>query len=142
MVIDYLGYINGQKTGRENENDVLTRISRGIKELAKELSIPVLALHQLNRENEKEQRRPRKSDLRGSGSIEQDAHVILLLHSMIPEGDMRGPVEIIIDKNRNGRKGTVTLMFNKPYVRFESNALPGQISSEDQLPTGLQETPF
>lgn len=135
LVIDYLGLINETANRNQTTVDVLTKISNGLKNLAKELRIPILALHQLNRETEKEQRRPRKSDLRGSGSIEQDADVILLLHTEMSEDDVAGPVEMIVAKNRAGRTGTVNFWFNKPFNRFEPMALQGQIrAAENHIP--------
>jgi replicative DNA helicase len=131
LVIDYLGLINETATRNQNTVDVMTKISNGLKNLAKELKIPILALHQLNRDSEKEQRRPRKSDLRSSGSIEQDADIILLLHTEMSEDDVAGPVEMIVAKNRSGRTGKVDFWFNKPFNRFEAMALQGQIRAAD-----------
>ena len=99
--------------------------------MAKELNVPVLVLSQLNREPEKENRNPRLSDLRESGSIEQDADVVLLLHrakrndddESIDESDMPGEVEhikLIIAKQRNGPVGEVDLSFVRRYTRFEN----------------------
>lgn len=133
LVIDYLGLINETATRNQNTVDVMTKISNGLKNLAKELKIPILALHQLNRDSEKEQRRPRKSDLRSSGSIEQDADVILLLHTEMTEEDVSGPVEMIIAKNRAGRTGAVTFWFNKPFNRFEAMALQWQVNDAAQF---------
>ena len=135
LVIDYLGLINERATRNQNTVDVLTKISNGLKNLAKELTVPILALHQLNRDSEKEQRKPRKSDLRGSGSLEQDADIILLLHTDMTEEDIAGPVEMIIAKNRSGRTGTVNFWFNKPFNRFEQMALQGQVrAAETYIP--------
>lgn len=135
LVIDYLGKIKEPGGRNENTVDILGRISGGLKDLAKELDIPILALHQLNRESEKEDREPRMSDLRGSGAIEQDADVIMLMHSRMPPGSPVGPVDLIIAKNRSGVTGRVNLTFNKPFNRLYSGALSGQVQeAEDQEP--------
>jgi replicative DNA helicase len=132
LVIDYLGLINETATRNQNTVDVLTKISNGLKRLAKELKIPVLALHQLNRSSEHEERKPRKSDLRGSGSLEQDADIILLLHTEMKEDDVAGVVEMIVAKNRGGKTGTVKFWFNKPFNRFEPYALQGQVQAAER----------
>jgi replicative DNA helicase len=93
----------------------------GCCQLDKELAIPVLACAQLNRECEQEGRRPRLSDLRDSGSLEQDADLVLLLHPR--ESDTSCPaVELILAKHRNGPVASVPLRFQKSYTRFVSAA--------------------
>jgi replicative DNA helicase len=130
VVIDYLQLIRGTDSRAPREQQIAD-ISRGVKGMAKELNIPVLVLSQLNRESEKENRNPRLSDLRESGSIEQDADVVLLLHrakksdddEAIDEGGMPGEVEhikLIIAKQRNGPVGEVDLSFVRRYTRFEN----------------------
>ena len=120
IVVDYLGLISGQKTKGESRQEEVAGISRRLRAIGKSLRVPMLVLHQLNRSVEsRDDRRPRKSDLRESGQIEQDADVILLLHR---RDDQPGIVEVIVDKNRNGTEGTVRLAFNGPLTRFDSLA--------------------
>jgi replicative DNA helicase len=105
---------------KENRTVEVGEISRGIKVMAKELKVPVLALAQLNRDYDRDGRRePRLSDLRESGSIEQDADVVMFIHQ--PKED-ENTVQLIVRKNRGGRTGKVELYFNRPITRFESHA--------------------
>lgn len=108
-------------------------ISNGVKALAKELNVPVIVLSQLNRELEKDKsRKPRLSDLRESGAIEQDADLIALLYKpdegkegdddAAPQDQEAIPVNLLIAKQRNGPTGDVHLTFFKGYTRFESAA--------------------
>ncbi|MGF1485269.1 MAG: replicative DNA helicase [Opitutales bacterium] len=127
VVVDYLQLIAGSDSRMPREQQI-AEISRGLKGMAKELNVPVLVLAQLNRESEREKRQPRMSDLRESGSIEQDADVVLLLarHSQAnPEEEELKPAprrDLIIAKQRNGPIGTVTLAFNRRITRFENYA--------------------
>lgn len=128
IFIDYLQLMSspGRQESRQQE---VSQISRGIKALARELNIPVVVLAQLNRNPEgRTDGRPRMSDLRESGAIEQDADVIILLHredyykkENCPE-ELRGISEIIVDKQRNGPTGIVKLFFNNRYTRFDNYA--------------------
>jgi replicative DNA helicase len=102
-------------------------ISRYLKALARELNIPVVVLSQLNRSPEgRESHRPRMSDLRESGSIEQDADVVILLHREDyyhrgePDYDKNNTAELIIAKQRNGPIGNIDLVFREKYTRFEN----------------------
>jgi replicative DNA helicase len=139
VVVDYLQLINGDPMlPRENQ---IADISRQIKAMAKELKVPVLVLSQLNRESEKEKRDPRLSDLRESGSIEQDADVVMMLsrprkgdddHEGDP-GEIQLPadvehIKLIIAKQRNGPVGVVDLSFVRRFTRYENFAEP-----EDRL---------
>jgi replicative DNA helicase len=139
FVIDYLQLLHS--TGRrsqENRQQEIADISSGIKALAKELRVPVIVLSQLNRELEKRGPgdRPRLSDLRESGSIEQDADLVGLLFKdkdkdSEDEPDLQQeavPVVLYVAKQRNGPTGDVNLTFLKPYTRFESAA---KVSDED-----------
>ncbi|MBN2069620.1 MAG: replicative DNA helicase [Opitutales bacterium] len=125
IVIDYLQLIAGTDSRVPREQQI-AEISRGIKGLAKELNVPVIVLSQLNRASEKEQRQPRLSDLRESGSIEQDADVVFLLakdressdNASVPSGIRK--IELIIAKQRNGPVGSVPLTFVPDYTSFEN----------------------
>ncbi|HEY4482531.1 MAG TPA: DnaB-like helicase C-terminal domain-containing protein, partial [Candidatus Brocadiaceae bacterium] len=127
VVVDYLQLMEAPR-GIENRQQEISIISRGLKSLARELSIPVIAVSQLNRSVEaREGHRPRMSDLRESGSIEQDADVIVLLHRdkyYDPEKD-DDTAELIIAKQRNGPTGVVKLTFLSHFMRFESSASVG-----------------
>lgn len=131
LIIDYLQLLNS--TGRraqENRQQEISEISSGIKALSKELRIPVIVLSQLNRELEKDKnRKPRLSDLRESGAIEQDADLVGLLYKPSSEDEEEGgvesegiPVNLLIAKQRNGPTGDVNLTFLKSFTRFESAA--------------------
>ena len=129
IVVDYLQLLRStSKRAQENRQIEIAEISSGIKALAKELSIPVIVLAQLNRESEKRSDgKPRISDLRESGSIEQDADVVGLLYrsSYFEKDDAArsekdGEAELIIAKQRNGPTGEIPLTFLKEYTRFET----------------------
>src|SRR5690242_17313296 len=101
----------------------VTEISRSLKNLARELDVPVLALSQLSRAVEQRRGKPRLSDLRDSGSIEQDADVVMFIHrddKMNEESDKPGIAEILIEKHRNGPTGKIELSFNENRDTFES----------------------
>jgi replicative DNA helicase len=138
FVIDYLQLLHSTARRAENRQQEIADISSGIKSLAKELSVPVIVLSQLNRELEREKnRKPRLSDLRESGAIEQDADVVGLLYKPSSGDDEESgnaaeedavPVNLLIAKQRNGPTGDVNLTFLKSYTRFESAA---KVSEED-----------
>ncbi|MBF0698506.1 replicative DNA helicase [Streptococcus danieliae] len=127
VLIDYLQLITG--TGRENRQQEVSEISRQLKILAKELKVPVIALSQLSRGVEQRQdKRPVLSDIRESGSIEQDADIVAFLYrddyyDRAGESEDEIPnnkVEVIIEKNRSGARGTVELLFQKEYNKFSA----------------------
>jgi replicative DNA helicase len=131
LVIDYLQLLRStSRRAQDNRQIEISEISAGIKSLAKELNIPIIVIAQLNRQPDaraKEGGRPRLSDLRESGSIEQDADVVgLLVRSEYYETDEEakqekaGEAELIIAKQRNGPTGDVPLTFLKEYTRFEN----------------------
>ena len=139
FVIDYLQLLHStSRRSQDNRQQEIADISSGIKALAKELKVPVLVLSQLNRELEKDKsRKPRLSDLRESGAIEQDADVVGLLYKPSAGDDEDGvpteeadglPVNLLIAKQRNGPTGDINLTFLKSYTRFESAA---KVSNED-----------
>ncbi|MBM3877312.1 MAG: replicative DNA helicase [Verrucomicrobia bacterium] len=139
FVIDYLQLLHSTAArSKENRQQEIAEISSGIKALAKELRVPVIVLAQLNREIEKDRgRKPRLSDLRESGAIEQDADLVGLLYKPATEDDEDGappeghdglPVNLFIAKQRNGPTGDIPLTFLKGYTRFESAA---KISADD-----------
>lgn len=133
LVIDYLQLISGSGSGRtqENRQNEISEISRMLKNLARELNIPILCLSQLSRKVEERQgHRPVMSDLRESGSIEQDSDVVMFLlrREYYDPNDKPGMAEIIIAKNRHGSVGNVNLTYRKEFVQF-ANYLPTKYSS-------------
>ncbi|BET67077.1 replicative DNA helicase [Opitutales bacterium ASA1] len=125
IVIDYLQLISGTDAKVQREQQI-AEISRGLKAMAKELAVPVIVLSQLNRESEKEKRQPRLSDLRESGSIEQDADLVLLLARPKDAKDdfsvASDHADLIVAKQRNGPVGEVKLTFLREITRFENYA--------------------
>jgi replicative DNA helicase len=153
LIVDYLQLLSGSgsKRGSENRVQEITEITTGLKALAKDLNVPIIALSQLSRQVEnRDDKRPQLSDLRESGSIEQDADVVLFVYreeyylkNKEPtergseawfkwEADMnrmRGIAEVIIGKQRHGPTGTVEMQFNGEYTRFSD------LIRDDHLPT-------
>jgi len=127
IILDYIGLMETDSDVERHEG--ISRISRSLKGLSKELDIPILVLSQLNREVDKRQdKKPILSDLRESGAIEQDADLVLFI--LRPEfygikdvngKDQEGLAEIIIGKQRSGPTGSVFLHFDKKYLKFEDN---------------------
>ena len=141
IMIDYLQLMNASGMKYNSRQEEVSMISRSLKQLAKELQIPILALSQLNRGVETrngDEKRPNLADLRESGAIEQDADIVTFIHR--PEyyhmyadsngNDLRGKAEIIIAKHRNGSVGDVRLNFKGEFARFEneteSTPVPGE----------------
>jgi replicative DNA helicase len=122
LIIDYVQLIESESFRRaDNRQAEISDISRGIKALARELEIPILMISQLNRAVEgRDDHRPRMSDLRESGALEQDADVILLLHraSYYDPQEDRGKAQLIVAKQRNGPTGEIDLSFRPEHLRF------------------------
>ncbi|MFN7203998.1 MAG: replicative DNA helicase [Aphanizomenon sp.] len=123
IVIDYLQLMEGSSDNRVQE---LSRITRSLKGLARELSVPIIALSQLSRGVEaRTNKRPMLSDLRESGSIEQDADIVMMLYRdeyYSPDTPDRGIAEVIIAKHRNGPTGTIKLLFDPQFTKFKNLA--------------------
>ncbi len=142
IIVDYLQLMTGPSS--ENRQQEVSQISRGLKALAKELSVPVVALSQLSRAVDSragaEKGRPVLSDLRESGAIEQDADLIMFLfreevyaereNGVLKDPSVEGKAEVIIGKQRNGPIGSVPLFFHKQYTRFEGIAKNHQWHSQ------------
>lgn len=128
ILIDYLQLMEG--SGSENRVQEISRITRSLKGLARELGVPVIALSQLSRGVEaRTNKRPMMSDLRESGSIEQDSDLIIMLYRdeyYSPDTPDRGIAEIIITKHRNGPTGVVKLIFDPQFTRFRNLASPNR----------------
>jgi replicative DNA helicase len=122
VVVDYLQLM--ESTGRHNsQNDAVAAMSRGLKLAAKQFKIPFIVLSQLTRGPEADKRRPKLSDLRDSGAIEQNADGVIFLH---PTDEGYGPmrqVKLIVAKQRNGPTAEMAMLFHRPYARFEE-AIP------------------
>ena len=126
LVVDYLQLVKPMKRGRSREEDV-AELSRGLKKLAKELEIPVLAVSALNRKfADRPNKRPMRSDLRESGAIEFDADKILFLYREEVDkpnlAEVEGVAEVDVDKHKDGPTGRVKLAFQKEFFRFEDLA--------------------
>jgi len=127
IIVDYIQLIKATLESQRSQTreQIIGDISRGLKMLAKEFDVPVLAISQLNRFLERrDDKRPRLADLRESGALEQDADVILFLYRESfynPEVESKDLTELIIGKQRNGPTDTVKLVFKKNYTRFESH---------------------
>ena len=123
IVVDYLQLMGGSRRN-ENRQQEVSQISRELKGLAKELNVPVIALSQLSRAPEaRNPPRPMMSDLRESGSIEQDADVVAFIYRedyYKPTDENAGMAELLISKQRNGPTGTIKLAFLKEFTRFEN----------------------
>ncbi len=150
VIIDYLQLMSSSSRIESREREI-SIISRSLKALAKELNIPVVALSQLNRAVEsRTDKRPMLSDLRESGSIEQDADVVMFLYrpemygiTADSEGNStEGVAEVIVAKQRNGPTGEATLQFIKDYARFENRDIFHQEGMQPQLPESDEDFPI
>ena len=151
IIVDYMQLMH-LGTGRvESRQQEISTISRYLKSLARELNIPVVVLSQLNRSPEgRESHRPRMSDLRESGSIEQDADVVMLLHredyyhrgEKDYEQNKTNKADLIIAKQRNGPIGNVELVFVEKYTRFESASYADDDSARYESVAHGEEPPF
>jgi replicative DNA helicase len=127
IIIDYLQLMQGRSSAERRDLEI-SEISRGLKALAKELDLPVVALSQLNRMLEQRtDKRPRLSDLRESGALEQDADVVAFIYrdevyNKEEDNPNRGTAEILLSKQRNGPTGDIHLTFLNTYTRFENPA--------------------
>src|SRR5215217_160427 len=149
LVVDYIQLLSGSSKKGENRVQELTEITTGLKTLAKELNVPILALSQLSRQVEsRDDKRPQLSDLRESGSIEQDADVVMFIYRdeyylknkepkpgteeyfkwQTEMDQVHGKAEVIIGKQRHGPTGTVQLAFQAEVTRFAN------LADEDKLP--------
>jgi replicative DNA helicase len=153
LVVDYLQLLSGSAKKGENRVQELTEITTGLKALAKELAVPIIALSQLSRQVEqRDDKRPQLSDLRESGSIEQDADVVLFVYReeyymknkepkigteeyfkwQTEMEQVHGRAEVIIGKQRHGPTGTVALQFEAEITRFTD------LAQEDRLPERME----
>jgi replicative DNA helicase len=142
VVIDHLQLTNHERGRDERADEAIGRTTRGLKALAKELSIPVLLLSQLNRDCEKERdKRPGLLHLRGSGDIEQDADVVMFLYRdevYDRQSPDHGIAELHVAKQRNGAEGVVRLAFNGPLTEFTSLAADDARRTAPERPTRLR----
>ena len=123
ILVDYLQLMGGSGNS-ENRQQEVSEISRSLKALARELNVPIIALSQLSRTVEQtKDKRPQLSHLRESGSLEQDADIVLFIHReeyYNEDTDRRGIADVIIAKHRNGPTGTVELAFQNELTRFDN----------------------
>jgi replicative DNA helicase len=124
IMVDYLQLMSHTRRV-ENRQQEIAEISRGLKMLAKELEIPVVAVSQLNRDPERRQdKRPQLSDLRESGALEQDADVVMFIHRDDSDPAKKGLADLIVAKHRNGPTDTIPLTFLPHLTQFRNFAPP------------------
>lgn len=135
VIIDYLQIMGSTGNANDNREREISKISMGLKELAKELSIPVIALAQLNRTpDSRPDKRPKISDLRESGSLEQDADLVLFVYRdeyYNPDSEITGISEVIVGKNRHGSLTTVKLAYLPHFVSFQNLYQGGESAAPD-----------
>src|SRR5699024_187594 len=140
IILDYLQLISGGESSRDNRHQEVSEISRSLKRLARALEVPLIALSQLSRGvAHRQDQRPMRSDLRESGSIEQDADIVSFLYRddyYDHESEQQNIIETIISKQRNGPTGTVELAFVKEYNKFVD--LDHRYDSSDIPPVPMQ----
>ncbi len=140
VIVDYLQLMAPtQSRGTDSMVQQVTEISRSLKHLARELDVPVIALSQLSRAVEQRRGKPRLSDLRDSGSIEQDADVVMFIHredKMTDGAEKNNIAEIMVEKHRNGAVGSIELYYNAEYVTFQSLADTSFASAFEAAPAG------
>jgi replicative DNA helicase len=133
-IVDYL-QLMAPPAGTENRQQEVASLVAGLKSVAREFRIPVVMLCQLNRGPEHRQdRQPKVSDARESGSVENDSDVAILIHRedfYDPESSKAGQADLIVDKNRNGRRGTATVGFQPHYSRIVDLAWSSSAKGED-----------
>jgi len=136
IIVDYLQLMQSTSNYRGNKVQEITEISQNLKGIAKELNIPVIAVSQLSREVEKrDKKRPQLSDLRESGSIEQDADLVVFVYRdeyYDKNPEKKGKAELIIAKHRNGPLGNVKLQFNEKYALFSNLAKSHQVEKRGE----------
>jgi replicative DNA helicase len=136
IIVDYLQLMQSTSNYRGNKVQEITEISQNLKSIAKELDIPVIAVSQLSREVEKrDDRRPRLADLRESGSIEQDADLVVFVYRdeyYDENSNKKGEADLIISKHRNGPLGKIKLQFNKRIALFSNLAKSHQVEKRGE----------
>jgi replicative DNA helicase len=132
IVVDYVQLAEIQYVKGQTRERAVAEISRNLKKLAKELHVPVLAISQLNRRVEEEGRRPRLSDLRESGALEQDADVVVFIHRENREKTPEGPVDLIIAKNRGGQTGIASAHWTGRFYAVDELEPPWQQDAPDE----------
>jgi replicative DNA helicase len=144
VAIDYLQLMKGRSDAGSREQEI-SELSRGLKQLAKELSVPVIALSQLNRSVETrntKDKRPQLSDLRESGAIEQDADAIMFIYRdeyYNEDSEDKGIAEIILAKQRNGPTGTIKTRFTGSYTRFDNLETDDYYDQMDDLDAAIDQ---
>lgn len=139
VVVDYLQLITPINPKGKTENQYIGEISADLKRIAKDMNVPVIALCQMNRGIENRNTPPKLSDLRSSGSIEQDASVVIFIHSYMNE-ENKWCTDLVVEKNRNGSVGTVPVVFDRIKQRwYDAESTPDDVFAQ---PEGVFDNPF